>query len=105
MSIFNIIENDWKIIKEIIKDYKHIKDIKEFMNILCYALDYQLEEEKFETKEEKKKKKKKINDLIDNWFFIDDGNDKFKKFKSNYEQNIMYLKLNKKSLNKVINQE
>ena len=53
MSIFNILENDWKIIKEIIKDYKHIKDIKEFMNILCYALDYQLEEEKFETKEER----------------------------------------------------
>ena len=104
MSIFNILEQDWSIIKEIIKDYRHIKDIKEFMNILFYIIESHQEEEKFHNKEERNIYEKKINDLINNCF-INRGSDIFKQFKSNYEQNIKYLQLDKKSLNKVINQE
>ena len=39
MSIFNILENDWDSIQEIIKDNNNINNINEFMNIIYYILE------------------------------------------------------------------
>ena len=43
MSIFNILEEDFKITQTLIKAYNEIKDIKEFMNIVYYVLEKDLE--------------------------------------------------------------
>ena len=106
MSIFNILEEDYKIIQELIKDYNNIKDIKEFMNILYYAIEKDIEEseESFETKEKRDDYEKRIKNEIDSSIMNPD-NSIFLKLKSNYQENIRYLNLNKKSLKKIINQE
>ena len=106
MSIFNILEEDYKIIQTLIKDYNEIKDIKEFMNIIYYALEKDIEESEdiFETKEKRETYEVKIHDIIGS-SIINYESDTFKKLKSNYQENIKYLNLNKKSLKKIINQE
>ena len=106
MSIFNILEEDYKIIQELIKDYNNIKDIKEFMNLLYYAIEKDIEEseESFETKEKRDDYEKRIKNVIDSSIMNPD-NSIFLKLKSNYQENIRYLNLNKKSLKKIINQE
>ena len=106
MSIFNILEEDYKIIQELIKNFNNINDIKEFMNIIYYALEKDIEEseEIFETKEKRKIFEEKINNII-NSSVINYESDTFKKLKTNYQENIKYLNLNKKSLKKIINQE
>ena len=105
LSIFEIIEKDYEIINILIKEINHIKDIKEFMNILYYVLEKSIEsEEIFETKEKRGEFEKKINNAIDSSILNSDSNI-FKKLKNNYKENIKNLKLNKKSLKKIINQE
>ena len=106
MSIFNILEEDFKIIQTLIKAYNEIKDIKEFMNIVYYVLEKDLEESDviFETKEKREEYEIKIHGIICS-SIINYESDTFKKLKSNYQENIKYLNLNKKSLKKIINQE
>ena len=90
MTIFNILEEDYKIIKLLIKDINHIKDIKEFMNILYYTLEKDINEELFETKEKRDEYEKKINNKIDS-YILNNNNDIFKKLKFNYQENLKYL--------------
>ena len=105
LSIFQIIEKDYEIINSLIKDIYHIKDIKEFMNILYYVLEKSIcEEELFETREKRNEYEKKINDEIDS-SILNNESGIYKKLKKNYIENIKNLKLNKKSLKKIIYQE
>ena len=106
MSIFDILEEDYKIIQILIKNLNNITDIKEFMNIIYYALEKDIEEseEIFDTKEKRELYEKKINEII-NSSVVNYESDKFKNLKINYQENIRYLNLNKKSLKKIINQD
>ena len=107
MCIFDILEEDYKIIQTLIKNQiNNINDIKEFMNIIYYALEKDIEEseEIFDTKEKRELYEKKINEIINSSIVNYEG-EVFKKLKTNYQENIKYLNLNKKSLKKIINQE
>ena len=103
MSIFNILEEDYRIIQVLIKDINHIKDINEFMNILYYTLGKDIDEKIFEKKEKRDEYEKRINNTIDSCILINTS-DIFRKLKSNYKNNINYLNLNKKSLKKIVHQ-
>ena len=75
------------------------------MNILYYVLEKSIgEEELFETREKRNEYEKKINDEIDS-SILNNESGIYKKLKKNYIDNIKNLKLNKKSLKKIIYQE
>ena len=106
MNIFDILEKDLNILQLLIKDNNNIKNIKEFMNILYYALEKKIEEsgEIFETKEKRESFEKEINQIIDSTIINNEG-DISKKLKLNYQENINNLNLNKRSFKAIINQE
>ena len=104
MSIFNILENDWDRIEEIIKDKNNINNINEFMNIIYYILENKIVkcDEIFETKEKRNLYEKEIKDLIE--ISINKEENEFKILKSNYQENLNNLHLNKKSLKIIVNE-
>ena len=106
MSVFNILEENYEIIKQqIAKNIEKIKDIKEYMNLVYYALkkDFEDSDEIFETKEKRDAFEKKINSTIDS-SIRNYENNRFKTLKYNYNENLRFLKLNKESLEKIIYQ-
>ena len=106
MTIFNILEEDYKIILMIIKQLYILKDMKEFMNMVYYALEKYIEEteEIFSTRQKRETFEIKINNII-NSSVKNTKNETYKKLKSNYKENIKNLNLNKKSLKIIIQQE